>query len=177
MRLYTVSCLEEYEDYDIVQIDDELLEEYEGINRIEGKWKNIEIEKASKGKKADIAFCWDFSDIIILQEAYEKIADIFCSDDVELLPVTYKNKKCFIPHIIKAYKIPYYIDKGDDAASYFRYEVEDIVKAGLNDKYFFKLKYDNDVISDVYYTEQFIELLNRHKLKGVEFEVAWESEA
>jgi len=50
MGLYTVSCLEEYEDYDIVEIDDELLEEYEGINRIEGKWKNIEIEKASKGR-------------------------------------------------------------------------------------------------------------------------------
>lgn len=176
MRLYTISCTEYYEDYGIVENEDDISEEFEDITPIMDKGENIEIERLGKGKKPDIAYCWTTSDIVVLQSAYEKIANIFSAEDVELLQVKYKNQKCYVPHITKAYEIPYYVDDRKGALYDIIYKKEDIVNAKLSEKYFFRLRYENNVLSEVYYTEKFINLLKQYELKGIEFDVAWDSE-
>lgn len=176
MRLYAISCTEYYEDYGIVENEDDISEELEDINPIMDKCANIEIKRYGKGKKPDIAYCWTTSDIVLLQSAYEKIADIFCAEDVELLQAKYKDQKCYIPHITKAYEIPYYEFAREGSPYDTEYKEEDIINAKLNEKYFFRLRYNYNVLSQVYYTEKFVDLLKQHELKGIEFEVVWDSE-
>lgn len=96
-------------------------------------------------------------------------------DEVELLPVNKGKSRYYILHEIKAYKLTGEIVKKDIKFRYVFNEKE-LTDCGIEKKLFIKTEMNHGVLSDLFYTERFVELVEKLNLQGVNFEVEWDSE-
>lgn len=174
MKLYEITCSEYFEAYNILDSNYKLNRKFDGIEKMSDEWGVKTLQKIHKGKKADIAYNWSFNGSLILKEhAYEILKNIFLDDEVEMLPVAYENERCYIPHCITAVSnMNIEIQKRKDESHYYYFSENELKNNRLYNKYFFKAELNHGVVTNMLFTERFINLVSEHNLKGIEFDEA-----
>ena len=167
MKLYRMYPPKYYEDYLLTEGSYELEKKYDGDELLLEEWGCKEIKVCSKGKKGDLGCCNYPSDALILKgRALEELKSVF-EDEAELLPVKYGDDIWYIVHgtkieeeinfAVRGRVIPYRIFNNGPK------------ELKLCDKYFFRVCNRYGTPTEMIYTEKFIELINKLKLKGVDF--------
>lgn len=96
-------------------------------------------------------------------------------EDIELLPVKKGKDKYYILHGIKAYRM-FHENVKKGIKFYHKFDEKELNALEVENKLFFRGLFNNGVLSQLFYTEKFVELVTSYDLQGVDFEVAWDSE-
>ena len=174
MKLYKIKSKEYFESFSIKEFDQ--TEEFKGINELENNWDEKKLKVVTKGKTADIMFCWSpMKHMILSEHGLSVLKEYLDFNDIELLTVKYSRKKYYIIHGIKAYDLECNcVEKGRKILDIFN--KTELVEKKMEQKCMFRVEFSYGVLSEMFYTEKFIQLLSELNLEGVDFEVAWDSE-
>ena len=182
MKFYRVTYTEDYESYIILkpEWDYAMSLKYRGIERLADNWGVKELYTDEKNRKPDIAYFSGVSfNMLIGEKAYECLKDILDLEDIELLSTKYKEEKYFLLHGIKAYDINYEVipilNLNKKIERKF-FKKQEIIKKGLDKKGMFKLQYKSGNVSNIIFTEKFLDMIEKYDLKGCEFIVDSETE-
>lgn len=169
MKLYRIKAPKYYEDYILTESERsyELEKKYDGDDLLLKEWGCKEIKVCNKGKKGDLGYCNSFSYALILKgRALEEIQDVF-EDEAELLPVKCGDDIWYIVHSTKIEEEISFAVRGRVIP--YRIFNNGSKEAELCNKYFFRAYNRYGTPTEMIYTEKFIELINKLKLKGVDF--------
>lgn len=176
MKLYKVIEKEGYETFGLLNRDWKIMKKYEGIEKITDDWGIRELRLDEKNNESDIAYFTNMPySILISNKAYENLSSILDLNDIELLPTKYKEQKYFLLHGIKAYDVNYELIEISSTECKIRFSEEELIEKGLNEKGLFRIRYKGGAVSDILFTDKFIEIINEYNLKGCEFRVEWDS--
>lgn len=170
MKVYEVSCSDYYESYNILDSNYDLICDFKSTKRMKEEWGVKKLVKNHEGKKADIAYNWSFPGSMILNEhAYNSLKDVFVKD-TEFLPVVCNNELLYIPHIVSAIENIQVETVKVKFNFYDVYREDDVIREGLNDKYYFRVDLGNNVFTNMLFTQKFIDLIQEYGLKGIKFD-------
>lgn len=174
MKLYKIKSKEYYESFSIK--DYEKVEEFKGVEKLSNNWSERKLKVITKGSEADLIFCWNpMKHMMVSEQTLNVLNEYFDSDDIELLPVSYRKKTYYIIHGIKAYDLECTcVERGRKILDIFN-EME-LIEKGMEQKCMFRVQFSYGVLSEMFYTEKFMKLISEHDLQGVDFEVVWDSE-
>lgn len=153
------------------------MDEFKDVEKLAGIWTEQKLKVISKGKEGDLFFSFNpMNHLIISEQAYGNLKSCLSFEDVEFLQVKYGKKIYYIIHGIKAYDLKCeLVERGK--FFYDVFDVTDMIDKKMDQKYMFRVQFEHGVISGMFYTEKFMELVKELDLQGVDFEVAWDSEA
>lgn len=175
MKLFNVVESEGYETFGLLKEDWDIISKYEGVETILEDWGERELRKDEESKKSDIAYFTDMPySLLINEKAYKCLTGIIGTNEIELLPTKYKEQRYYLLHCIKAYDVKYEFKQDSNENYRMVFDRQDLIKKGLAEKGLFKIRYKGGAISDIFFTEQFIEIVNKFNLKGCEFRIAGE---
>lgn len=176
MKVYSLELKDGYETLSVKDLTDEEHDLFESIEKLENNWDEKALKVIGKGKKGDMAFCFlPMDNLIINEKVYELLHKELEVQDIELLPLKKGKDKYFILHGIKAYRMFHErVKKG--IKFYHKFNEQELIELGINEKLFFRGMFNNNVLSQLFYTENFVELVNSYGLQGIDFEVMWDSE-
>ena len=174
MKLYAIDVNEDYNSYSTEAYDD--CDECDEIEKLADDWQEKKLRIINKGKEADLAFCWEpMNHLLLSQRAVEILSPFMKTEELELLPVRYGKKKYYIMHGIKADRLTCDIVKKGTVMRYV-FEQKELEKCEIEDRMDMKAEMDHGVLSDLFFTEKFIKLVKDNDLQGVNFAVEWDSE-
>lgn len=175
MKLYSLELSDNFTSYTIKNNDRSDCCE-ETTNVLSDKWKEKKLTVIDRRKDGDLAFCFNpMNHLLISQRAADLLNDYLDFEEVELLPVKKGRDRFYILHGIKAHKLTgEIVKKGIQFHHIFK--EEELKECGIDERLFIKAEMGYGVLSDLFFTEKFVNLIKELKLQGVEFEVEWDSE-
>lgn len=175
MKLYKLTNKEYCLSFSIK--DFKQMKEFKDVAELSDVWTEQKLKVISKGKEGDLFFSFNpMNHLIISEQAYGKLKNCLNFEDVELLQVKYGKKIYYIIHGIKAYDLKCeLVERG--RFFYDVFDEKELLDKKMEQKYMFRVQFEHGVISEMFYTEKFLELIKELDLQGVEFEVEWDSEA
>ena len=180
MKLYTITYKEGYESFYLKEEDDEIMEKYEGIQSIQEEWGVRKIDLEDKERESDLAYFWTSSSSLLISEKAKTLLKEFLNpEEVELLPVSYKERKFYLVHGIKSYDVDCkYVELPKEwcCLDKTEYNKKQLMEKGLDKKGMFRIEYTKGEVSSFVFTEKFIDAIKKYDLKGIDFELEWDSE-
>ena len=174
MKLYSLDVSDNFTSYSTKNYEES--DECDEIYPLSDKWKEKKLTVIERRKDADLAFCFDPMDHLLLsQRAVDLLRDFIDFEEVELLPVKKGKERYYILHVIRAHKLTCDIVKKDIHMRYV-FQEKELIECGIEEKLVIKAEMNYGVLSDLFFTEKFVELVKELNLQGVEFEVEWNSE-
>lgn len=176
MKVYNLAINDLYETLAIKDFGKDNIK-FLGLEKLTDEWEDKTLKVSQKGKKSDIGFCINpMQNLLITKKAREILETHLENEDIELLPLNKGKDKYYILHGIKVYEMSHeYIKKG--TKFYHQFDEKELIDLGIGDKLFFRGLFTNNVLSQLFYTEKFVELVKLYDLQGVDFEVVWDSES
>lgn len=176
MKLYSLELSDDFTSYTIKDNDRRLDICEDRIDILSDKWKEKRLTVIDRRKDGDLAFCFNpMNHLLISQSAADLLNDYLDFEEVELLPVKKGKEKFYILHGIKAHKLTVEIVKKGIQFHHI-FQEEELKECGIDEMLFIKAEMGYGVLSDLFFTEKFVNLVKELNLQGVEFEVEWDSE-
>lgn len=184
MKLYSMDYREGYESFYLKEDISEISEQYSGIQPIEKEWGTREVYLSEKLRESDISCFYSFPINMLVSEKGKKLLKEFLEqEDIELLPVYYKDRKFYIVHVIKAYEIKYEIvNTPEEWKEIIRedkveYSEKDLMKNQIDKKGIFRIyTKSGNISSQILVTDRLVETIKKYDLKGIDFRLEWNSE-
>ncbi len=175
MKLYRLKTSENYTSYSIKGYSK--ARECDKVEKLMSAWEEKKLSVINRKKEGELAFCWlPMNHLLLSEEAIEKLNPYINSEEIELLPVKKGKKTYYIAHGVKADKLTCDIVKKGIVMRYVFVE-EELRLCEIEERLVIKAEMNYGVLSDLFFTERFVELIKENNLQGVEFEVEWDSEA
>lgn len=180
MKIYIPTIKNYYEFFNIKDLDYELMSQiYKTLVPLKESWKIKELKTANGGrcKKADVACC-SSSLVAIGQKIYDEIQEIFMNDEVEILPAKHNDDMYYIPRGLKAYEVGYDMKSMEDHTMKYFFDINKLIEQGIDEKYCFRAATKGKmIVTQTFFTQKFVDLLKEKKVKGIDFDLLWDSEA
>ena len=175
MKIYRIGLNENFTTYSIKGYAD--YEECEDVDKLLENWKEKKLTELSKRKEGDLGYCFlPMGHMILSETAVEKIKPYINCDEIEFLPLKKGKKTFYILHGIKADKLTCdIVQKGIEM--HYVFNENELKACGIESRLVIKAEMNFGVLSDLFFTEKFVDILKQLELKGVDFEVEWDSEA
>ena len=179
MKIYNTTCVEGYESFnDKNDCFDDWADELRKNYSIKEKWPKIELDLTHKGKKSDMPFFWETMGALVISQRLKKEFDKFLdSPSIELLPMYFENETYYLIHIINVDDLTYKYIKDSRGNFKLIFNEKELIEKKIIDKGLFRIFINDEEPDDsVYITEKFVDKVRELGLKGVKFEVIWDSE-
>ena len=177
MKLYSVTITEWFESYHIDDDPAYLISRFISNDSLLEEWGGKELKLQFRGKKRPLAFCFTISGLLLTQKGKKMLGDVFSDEDTELIPLVFGTKEFFLVHCTKSVKLDAFeLESWTIGKPLYHMNLEEIESHNLQERYYFKVELNNGRLSDLLFTEKFINLVKEREIQGVEFEELWDSE-
>lgn len=177
MRIYEVVGAEGFMQFQLkdYEKDSKYINLLSEDGSIEDRWKTLDVDVVTKGKKSDFPFFWGGIRLIVVsKEATIELEDLCESQQMEFLPLKSQDEVYYIIHIINSEKISFSPDEEDYADIIFK--KQECIEHNVMEKYLFRGCFmGKRANSSIFITEKLINRIKNSTLKGFNCKKIWEA--
>ena len=175
---------EDFEDIQLADTSDKFIDEFDEAvccgKRTNGKFDNVEVNILGGNLKTDHPKLWNAHQTMVLSKRGLNALKDILKDSVEIIPLQCKGREYFVVNILNII----------DALNYNNAELKRLstglvvgltkysfLKEKIQDKNVFKILLNGiEMVTEIFVSETFKNIVEENELKGFKFEEVWDSE-